>query len=106
MFLGWKKGNAWTERRKERGDEKKKGRWTRKEKEEKGAEPTEKRKRKEEGRLKEKRKNAETKKKKKAETERQRLNWEDWDEIYFQHLVSFESPQKNDGEFIYVEFNF
>ena len=41
-----------------------------------------------------------------AETERQRLNWEDWDEIYFQHLFSFESPQKNDGEFVYVEFNF
>ena len=41
-----------------------------------------------------------------AEIERQRLNWEDWDEIYFQHLFSFESLQKNDGEFVYVEFNF
>ena len=45
-------------------------------------------------------------KKERAETERQRLNWEDWDKIYFQHLFSFESPQKNDGEFVYVEFNF
>ena len=45
-------------------------------------------------------------KRERAETERQRLNWEDWDEVYFQHLFSFESPQKNDGEFVYVEFNF
>ena len=98
-----KKGNTSTEKKKWGAKDKRKEHWT---KAEKGA-LTRKEKREQEKCGAELKEGRCWRKKEKAETKKKRgLNWEDRDEIYFQHLFSFKYSQKNYDEFVYVEFNF
>ena len=83
-ILGWKiKGNTPKEKKKKAG---------RKEKTKRGGWP---------GKRKEKEVCSAERKRKRGLEQRKRA-----EQIIFQHLFSFESSQKNDGEFVYVEFDF
>ena len=93
MFLGWKKGHTWVEKKRKAGRKRRSGAET---ETEKGREVRRWSRKKEKGwnRKKEERRGTEAEPKRGLE---QRI---------FQHLFSFKSSQKNYGEFVYVEFNF